>query len=108
MRPCWRPNTDQFASGALGAVVLRPAMPASRTGGAVLANELQTTVDLAVNAHRAGRLDEAAVLYRKVLSRRKDHVDSLHYLGVIECQRGRHKEARRLIEQSLRIDRRSA
>src|SRR5258706_1485158 len=58
----------------------------------------------AVALHRDGQLDEAAVLYREVLTREPADFGALHLLGVIEGQRGRFAEAVELIEQAIRID----
>ncbi|WP_238464307.1 tetratricopeptide repeat protein [Paraburkholderia tagetis] len=38
--------------------------------------------------HRAGRLDEAQALYRRILESRPDHPGALHYLGVMALNRG--------------------
>jgi tetratricopeptide (TPR) repeat protein len=58
----------------------------------------------AVDAHRQGRLDEAAGIYRAVLQGSPNHVDSLHYLGVICNQQGRREEAERLLRRALQLD----
>ena len=42
----------------------------------------------AVEHHRAGRLDEAEVLYRRVLDEEPDDPDSLQLLGSLFLQRG--------------------
>jgi len=57
----------------------------------------------AVAAHRQGRLDEAAKIYRAVLHASPDHVDSLHYLGVICNQQGRRQEAEALLRRALQL-----
>ena len=46
--------------------------------------------------HSAGRLADAAAIYRKVLASRPDHFDSLHLLGVIFLQS---KDPARAVEQ---------
>ena len=51
--------------------------------------------------HRAGRLDRAAALYRKVLEKDADHADALHLLGVVAYQTGRAAAALALIERAL-------
>jgi len=51
--------------------------------------------------HRAGRLDRAETMYRKVLRDAPGHVDALHNLGIIAHARGRHKYAIQLISQAL-------
>lgn len=47
----------------------------------------------AARLHRAGDLDGAEVGYRRALASSPDHADSLHLLGVLEHQRGRHEPA---------------
>jgi protein O-GlcNAc transferase len=71
-------------------------------------SHIQSTLEKAFGAHRAGQLDQAEKLYKTVLSADKNQFEALHFLGLIEFQRGRHEQARRLIEQSLKIDRASA
>jgi tetratricopeptide (TPR) repeat protein len=62
----------------------------------------------AVSSHRAGRLDEAARLYRAILQADANHVDSLHYLGVICNQQGRPQEGETLLRRALALDPNSA
>jgi len=53
--------------------------------------------------HQAGNLVAAERTYRSILSARPDQFDALHYLGVLEAQRGRHEEALRLIGLALTV-----
>ncbi len=53
--------------------------------------------------HQAGRLREAASAYAGALRLDPQHVDALHFSGVIAFQEGRHEEAIRLISQSLTL-----
>ena len=55
----------------------------------------------ALAQHQAGRLDRAEAIYRKVLRRAPDHVDTLHHLGIIAYDRGRHEDAVQLISGAL-------
>lgn len=57
----------------------------------------------AIAHHRAGRLDQAASLYRQVLERAPASADAMHLLGVVEQQRGNHDRAVGWMEASLRI-----
>jgi tetratricopeptide (TPR) repeat protein len=50
-------------------------------------------LNLALEQHRRGCLDEAARLYREVLMARPEHADALHLLGVIAYQQGDHTQA---------------
>ena len=58
--------------------------------------------------HRAGRLEQAEPIYRRVLEIDPGHAEALHFLGVIAHQRGRHDEAVRLIREAIAHDGRSA
>jgi len=52
---------------------------------------VQTVADAlaqAVAHHRAGRLDEAALLYRQILNVAPDHADALNLRGILRLQRG--------------------
>lgn len=61
-------------------------------------------LDIAIEHHQSGRLDEAEHLYRQVLqSSPRDH-NALHLLGVAAHQLGRHAEAVGLISQALAVD----
>jgi predicted O-linked N-acetylglucosamine transferase (SPINDLY family) len=55
----------------------------------------------ALNLHRAGRLDEAEAVYRRLLSSYPQHFDTLHFLGVLRAQRGDMAEAAALIGKAL-------
>jgi predicted O-linked N-acetylglucosamine transferase (SPINDLY family) len=61
----------------------------------------QQFLERAVQHHRAGRLQEAELLYRKILSRTPSNPDALHYLGVLAHQHGRYEEAVNYLEKSL-------
>jgi protein O-GlcNAc transferase len=45
-----------------------------------------TAFDEAISLHEAGRLGDAAMLYRAILERDPNHVDSLHLLGLITVE----------------------
>ncbi len=55
----------------------------------------------AVQFHHAGRLAEAQVLYRRVLTMEPRHADSLHRLGVIAYQAGQPQSAAELIRKAI-------
>src|SRR6185437_1753845 len=54
--------------------------------------------------HRAGDLDRAEAGYRRLLGDSPDHADSLHLLGVLEHQRGRHEVAVGSIARAIVLD----
>ncbi len=57
----------------------------------------------AMQEHEAGRLDAAEHLYEQALAVEPDSPDALHLLGVLEAQRGNHKQAARLIGQAIAL-----
>lgn len=54
--------------------------------------------------HGAGRLDEAASLYRAILAIQPDHADTLHLLGVLTAQTGDPARAATLIERAISLN----
>jgi tetratricopeptide (TPR) repeat protein len=58
--------------------------------------------EAALDAHRRGDLAEAARLYRQVLDFVPGHIGTLHMLGVVSAQQGRHGEAHDLLSQVLK------
>ncbi len=64
------------------------------------------TFAAALAAHRAGRLDEAEALYRRILAVEPNHGDSLHYLGLIAHQVGQHDQAIALIGRAIAFNNR--
>lgn len=64
-------------------------------------------LNLAVQEHRAGRLQEAATLYRQVLERDADQPDALHLLGVLAGESRQLETALRLIERAVAINTRN-
>ena len=63
-----------------------------------------STIDRAIDHHRAGRTEAAERLYREILEDTPDDQDALHLLGVAACQAGRYEEAVRLISRALAVD----
>ena len=61
----------------------------------------------AVTLHQAGRLSDAEGIYRNILAIDPKHADSLHLLGVIALQVGRHDVAVDLIGQAIADNKRS-
>ncbi|MEA2824187.1 MAG: protein O-GlcNAc transferase [Alphaproteobacteria bacterium] len=53
--------------------------------------------------HQQGRHDEAETRYRDVLAVTPDNADALHFLGVLEAQRGRYEIAADLIGRAASI-----
>jgi predicted O-linked N-acetylglucosamine transferase (SPINDLY family) len=66
-------------------------------GSAAVADLLKA----AVQFHSAGRLNDAEPLYRQVLQLDSKHVDTLHLLGVLSHQLGRHEIAAEFISKAI-------
>ena len=58
---------------------------------------------LALTHHQAGRLDEAAAIYRALLATAPQHPDALHLLGLIENRQGRSHTAVDFIRQAIAL-----
>ncbi len=69
---------------------------------------LTDTLKRAVEALRAGRLDEAARQCKSALKARPDSFDALHLMGLIEARRGDYREAARLIGRAVKVNPRVA
>ena len=65
------------------------------------------TIEDAVAAHRAGRLNEAAKAYQSLVEENPRHFDALHLLGVVRTAQGQSKDAVQLIKRALKLNPRS-
>ena len=63
---------------------------------------LAAVLKQAMELHQAGRLDDAAILYRQVLERDARHFDALYCLGMIQAQTGRNDAALELIDAAVK------
>ena len=57
----------------------------------------------AVSLHRAGELDKAERLYQRLLAANPNHVEALHFLGVLYHQRGRSERALKSIKAAIAL-----
>lgn len=64
-------------------------------------DDVEALLGQAVSVLQQGRLDEAGVLFERILQRKPRHADANHLLGVIALQRGQHERAIRLIGQAI-------
>ncbi len=64
----------------------------------------QDTLQTAFGHHQAGRLQEAAQLYRQLLADNPRHADALHLLGVVMHQTGDIPHALQLIKSAIAVD----
>lgn len=60
--------------------------------------------EAALQHHQAGQLAQAESVYRQILSIDKDHVDSLHLLGVLAHQVGRNDAAVEFIGKAIALN----
>lgn len=65
---------------------------------------LGEALSLAVHAHREGYLDNAELLYRRILDVAPEQADAMHFLGVLLHQRDRSGVAVDLIQRSIDLD----
>jgi protein O-GlcNAc transferase len=72
------------------------------------AGELDALWREAFGHHQAGRIDQAAKLYRAVLAHSPNHFDARHLLGVTALQQGRLDDAQREIAAAIDINPRDA
>jgi len=63
---------------------------------------LANSLALGVQYHRAGNIRQAEEIYRQILRQDADHADTLHLLGVLCHQDGRHDIAIDLISKAIR------
>lgn len=60
-------------------------------------------IELAKGFQQRLALNEAETIYRQILAHLPEHPDALHFLGLLQYQRGRPEEATRLISHALRV-----
>ncbi len=58
-------------------------------------------LELGLQHHSAGRLEQAEAAYRELLASDPGNIDALHFLGVAAYQRGAHAQAEELISRAL-------
>ncbi|MCA9149233.1 MAG: tetratricopeptide repeat protein, partial [Planctomycetales bacterium] len=65
---------------------------------------MKAPLQKAIKEHQDGNLDAAEKLYQQILAGDPGQATALHYLGVIDLQRGQFSSARQRIEASLKRD----
>jgi protein O-GlcNAc transferase len=63
----------------------------------------ETLTQNAIRLRRAGRLEEAAEIYQKILLSEPRNFEALHALGIVRYQRGQLEEAERLIGEAVSV-----
>ena len=58
----------------------------------------------AFGLHQQGQLAQAETLYREALTIQPDNPDALHFLGVLESQRGRREAGLSLIDRAVKVN----
>jgi tetratricopeptide (TPR) repeat protein len=64
---------------------------------------MQDPLQIAIQHHQVGRLQEAGRIYQSVLARNPNHPDALHLLGVVAHQLGQHQQAAQLISRAIAL-----
>jgi tetratricopeptide (TPR) repeat protein len=64
---------------------------------------MQDPLQVAIQHHQLGRLQEAGRIYQSVLARNPNHPDALHLLGVVAHQLGQHQQAAQLISRAIAL-----
>ena len=77
--------------------------PAGKPVKAAQADAFGVKLQHARQLHRESKFDEAAALYKEILSDRPDDADALHFFGVLHAQRGTYTEAIEFIGRSLAV-----
>lgn len=78
-------------------------IPVDNTTETGASGAARDTFEQAVAHHRAGRLEDARMLYRRILASLPEHPDALHMLGVLSYQAGRYDEAVALMQRAGRF-----
>ena len=65
--------------------------------------DLMLMLRQAFSLHRQGLLNDAERLYREVLAHVPEQPDALHFLGVMEAQRGRYEAAIKLMNRAVAV-----
>ena len=65
------------------------------------------TLASALELHRAGRIDEAAEAYQRLLDMEPDNVDGFYGLGTVRMHSGKLKEAAELLNRAFALEPRS-
>ena len=64
--------------------------------------DLKHTLNLALRYHKANQLEQADVLYRKILAHSPNHPDVLHRLGMLSIQTGRNEDAVLFVKNAIK------
>ncbi len=80
----------------------KKSLKKARAGKSKDAAFVKKRLEEAMGLHRQGKLDDAEVIYREVLSSDVTNDEALHLLGVLVSQKGDHEKALELIGQAIK------
>jgi predicted O-linked N-acetylglucosamine transferase (SPINDLY family) len=63
-----------------------------------------TTFQTAMQHHQSGDLEQADILYQQILQHEPNHVDALHFAGVLAHQHGQNQTAIELISKAAQLN----
>ncbi|MGH2449179.1 MAG: tetratricopeptide repeat protein [Chloroflexota bacterium] len=66
--------------------------------------ESKSTLERAIEEHKAGHRVNAEAAYRRILERQPGHPDALNFLGMLRCQAGDPTEAAQLLRRSVEAE----
>jgi protein O-GlcNAc transferase len=66
-------------------------------------NDTDQSLQRAIEHHQAGRMLEAEKIYREILTRKPNHLQALHLLGVVAGQIGRTDAALALLRRAIQV-----
>ncbi len=64
---------------------------------------VESAMEMAIELHKRGELEEASTLYNDILKVVPEHPDALHFLGVASHQLGHSEHAIELVERTLEL-----
>ena len=88
----------------LGSCQRRRVRQSPGRGGQTAMTPLAQTLELAIQFHQRGQLQQAEQLCRQILQTDPHHVDALHLLGVVAHQAGSHPLALEYLSHAIRLN----
>jgi Flp pilus assembly protein TadD len=78
-------------------------MAEEQSAASSAAGDDRALLQRALAFHRAGRLDQAAAIYGRILAADADNVEALHFLGVIDAQFERFDKAAERLQRAVEL-----
>ena len=66
--------------------------------------DIDKAIQLALKEHKAGNLQQAELIYRKILKKQPNDIDALHLLGVLLHHQGHYDSAIKYIRKAIKLD----